>query len=455
MTYTELENLIKNDENRQLELKKSTGELKDAMHSACAFLNTDGGWLIFGVLPASLKIVGQQVTDNTRREISQALSLLEPQLDIKVIYIPIPTNPTNEVIAMHFDGWQIGKPPYTYHGCPYYRVESTTRVMPRSLYDERLKSARPNQFSWETQVADSVNISDLDNDLILGAIKLGINGGRLLESSLIEPIDKILAKLRLLENGKPNNAAVMLFGKNLYSYPQFKIRMARFKGTTKTAFIDNQQAEGNFFRLLDASMQFFFKHLSIGGDIKGIRRSEELEIPVVALREAIINALCHRQYEKYNLTIGISIFDDRVEIENPGIFPPPITPENIKEPHISQPFNPIIADVLFKTTYLENWGSGIGRILESCHDNKVKEPIWQCNHGFVSVIFERTRKHSDSTDRILNQIEQLISENPEIIISKIAATLGISERTVSRYISLAPHIRHIGPKKGGAWVILS
>lgn len=74
MTINDIRTLIASDESRTLELKKSTGELKDGMHSACAFLNTDGGWLIFGVTPKSLKIVGQKVTDNTLREIAQALS---------------------------------------------------------------------------------------------------------------------------------------------------------------------------------------------------------------------------------------------------------------------------------------------------------------------------------------------------------------------------------------------
>ena len=83
LTIEELKILIQNDEHRQLELKKTTGELKDGMHTACAFLNTEGGWLIFGVAPTSLKILGQQVTDNTQREIAQALSYMEPQVDVR------------------------------------------------------------------------------------------------------------------------------------------------------------------------------------------------------------------------------------------------------------------------------------------------------------------------------------------------------------------------------------
>ena len=119
MTYEELEILIKNDEHRQLELKKTTGELKDGMHSACAFLNTEGGWLIFGVTPSSLKILGQEVTDNTQREIAQALSYLEPQVDVRVEYVDIPDRPNQKAIAMHFNAWLWGNIPYTYHGCPY------------------------------------------------------------------------------------------------------------------------------------------------------------------------------------------------------------------------------------------------------------------------------------------------------------------------------------------------
>lgn len=84
MTIDNIKQLVSADESRTLELKKTTGELKDGMHSACAFLNTEGGWLIFGVTPKSLKIVGQKVTDNTQREIALALAGLEPTVDVRV-----------------------------------------------------------------------------------------------------------------------------------------------------------------------------------------------------------------------------------------------------------------------------------------------------------------------------------------------------------------------------------
>lgn len=103
MTIEDIKQLIANDEHQQLELKKSTGELKDGMHTACAFLNSDGGWLIIGIAPTTLNILGQVVTDNTQREIAKYLTGIEPAVNIKVEYIDVPERPGNKIIAMYFE----------------------------------------------------------------------------------------------------------------------------------------------------------------------------------------------------------------------------------------------------------------------------------------------------------------------------------------------------------------
>ena len=391
MTIDDIRTMIVSDESRILELKKTTGELKDGMHSACAFLNTEGGWLIFGVTPKSLKIVGQEVTDNTQREIALALAGLEPAVDVHVEYVDVPDYPGNKVIAMHFDGWVWGERPHTFHGCPYYKVESTTKVMPHEMYDERILAHRPQIYSWEGQMADGITLADLNEKHIKGCIRLGVEGGRIPASAISVPIEETLVKWKLLKNGVPTNGATMLFSDNIDEYPQFRLRMARFVGTDKNEFIDNQRVEGCFFDLLDAGMAFFFKHLNLGGKITNhsLQREEHLEVPYKALREALINSLCHRQWEKYNLTNSIAIYDDRVEIANPGIFPLQITPETIKEPHESYPYNLKIAEALYKSTYLESWGSGAKRIIDACREQGVEAPVWQWNGGFVIVTFKR------------------------------------------------------------------
>lgn len=316
---------------------------------------------------------------------------LEPAVDVRVAYIDVPEYPGNKVIAMHFDGWVWGERPHTFHGCPYYKVESTTKVMPQDMYDERIRAHQPQLYAWERLAADGVTMADLNENLIRNGIRRGIDGGRIPESALYEPTGDILAKWKLLKNGVPTNGAVLLFSDNIDEYPQFTLRMARFVGTDKNRFRDNQRVEGNFFQLLDAGVAFCFKHLSLSGVITNhsLEREEQLEVPYHALREALINALCHRHWERYNLTISLAIYDDRIEIASPGVFPPQITPENIKEPHESYPHNLKVAEALYRMTYLENWGSGAKRIMDACKAQGVEAPTWSSDGGFVTITFKR------------------------------------------------------------------
>lgn len=148
-------------------------------------------------------------------------------------------------------------------GCPYYKVESTTKVMSQDMYDERIRVHKPQMYAWEGQTADGVSFSDLNEKHIRGCIRLGVEGGRIPVSAMNAPIEDTLAKWKLLKNGVPTNGAAMLFSDNIDEYPQFRLRMARFVGTNKNEFIDNQRVEGGFFDLLDAGMAFFFKHLNL------------------------------------------------------------------------------------------------------------------------------------------------------------------------------------------------
>lgn len=266
MNFKDLERLISQDETKSLELKKSTGELKEGMRSACAFLNSDGGILVFGVSP-SLKIIGQIVNESTRRDVAQIMSGIEPAVNPVVEYIDIPGKPGFQAIVLKFNPWVYGTRPYTFQGKPYYRVESVTKVMPRDLFDERIMQNRPRKYAWEMQPAENIRIEDLDEGRIRGAVRVGVEGGRISEMSLHASLEEILEKWELLENGVLNNAAAVLFSKK--KTRDFELRMARFRGTDKLHFIDNQRVHGNFYELMDAGMAFFFKHLSLSGEITG------------------------------------------------------------------------------------------------------------------------------------------------------------------------------------------
>ena len=292
MTYQDIEALTIKKEGNSLEFKESTGQLDRSMETLCAFLNGEGGTILYGVKDDG-KIIGQTVSDSTKRSIAEAVNRIEPFVDLEITYVAIPG--TEKYVIVIFVEEQRFMRPFTYKGRAYQRIESTTTVMPQERYNHLLME-RGGKYGWEAMINPDLKIADLDENAILGAVREGIRNGRLPETTIREEIPVILKKFRLLNDGKLNNAAAVLFGKELYDYPQCLLRMARFKGTTKEEFIDNQRAEGNIYELLDAAMAFFFKHLSLSGKINGLYREEELSIPYKALRESCINSFCHRSY---------------------------------------------------------------------------------------------------------------------------------------------------------------
>ena len=377
--------LIAEKENGQVEFKETTGQLERGMETLCAFLNSEGGTVLFGVTDKG-KIIGQEVSDKTKRDIAEAIRRFEPFATLEVSYISI-QNTDKSVIALSADSQRYMRP-FSYKGRAYLRLESVTSSMPQDVYNQLLMQ-RGGKYAWEAMTNPDIKVTDLDEHAIMGAVRGGIRCGRLPEATIREDLPTILEKFNLLHDGKLNNASAVLFGRDFYFYPQCLLRLARFKGTTKDEFIDNQRTTGNIYTLLDTAMSFFFKHLSLSGKVEGLYREEELEIPYKALRECCTNALCHRSYHRPGSSVGIAIYDDRVEIVNPGNFPPQITADTIKQKHDSYPYNKKIARVLYLSTFLEQWGSGAKRMIDLCREQNVAEPEWVAEKGSVKIVFWR------------------------------------------------------------------
>lgn len=295
--------LIAGTEGGQMGFKETTGQLERGMETLCAFLNGEGGTVLFGVTDKG-KIAGQEVSDKTKRDIAEAIRRIEPFAFVDVSYIEIPDT-NKSVVALSVERQQYMRP-FSYKGRAYQRIESVTSAMPQEVYNQFLMQ-RGGKYSWESMTNADLKISNLDERVIMDAVRGGIRSGRLPESTIREEMPAILEKFNLLHDGQLNNASAVLFGRDFYYYPQCLLRLARFKGTTKDEFIDNQRITGNIFTLLDAAMAFFFKHLSLSGKVEGLYREEELEIPYKALRECCINSLCHRSYHRPGSSVGIAI----------------------------------------------------------------------------------------------------------------------------------------------------
>ena len=417
-TIDDIKNLIKSDtETDIIEFKKTTGQLERGMETLCAFLNGEGGTVLFGVTD-EVKIIGQDIAGKTKETIGEAVSRLEPNANVRIFYVPMPDS-EKKVIALHVESARMERP-FCYKGRPYMRIENVTTLMPQEKYSHLLMQ-RGGKYSWEAITNPDLKISDLDENAIMGAVRSGIRGGRLPETTIAESIPAILEKFDLLHDGKLNNAAAVLFGRDFYYYPQCLLRLARFKGTTKDEFIDNQRVTGNIYTLLDASMAFFFKHLSLSGKIEGLYREEELSVPYKALRECCINAFAHRFYHHPGTSVSIAIYDDRIEITNSGIFPQDMSMERLLGLHDSQPHNPIIANVLYKSTILESWGRGIKLMVDECRRVGIPEPEFHCDGGFVWVTFHYTRYLAGQDHPSTTQVPPKYHPSTTQVASLIAA----------------------------------
>ncbi len=385
MTLDELKNLIAK-ENREMEFKSTTGELKAACRTLCAFLNNHGGVVFIGVKDDG-RLVGQKVTDPTIREIANELRKFEPPVFIDVSYVPFEKD-KNIIVMQVPPGDHI---PYTYDGRPYHRVENETLPMLQHLYEQLLVKRGQLNHAWDEFTSDEYTVEDLDSNEIRNFVRHGIEAGRISDEASNESVTEILNGLELIKDGKLTNAAIVLFAKKVTPlYSQCMIKMARFRGLTETEdFIDNQQFYGNAFSIMVEGNNFMRKHLAIASffQLDSFVRVDKPTLPVLAVREAMINAVCHKDYTQRSAAITLAVFDNRLEIWNNGILPKQLTIDDLKRKHKSYPRNKLMASAFYMRGLIETWGTGTTKMVERCRDHGIPDPIFEEYSGGVSVQF--------------------------------------------------------------------
>ncbi len=384
VTRAALGRLVAQGEGPRLEFKRSTGELRDAMRTVCAFLNAEGGTVLFGVRPDG-RIEGQQVADATLRDVAQQLGRFEPPVVLQPERIRIGGD--REVLALRVE--PVGDiVPFAYDGRAYERIASTTRVMAQASYEALLLERMHSRQRWENRPAD-VAVRDIDRDELLKMVRAARSAGRL-AGPAGRSVTDILDRLGLRVGGRILRAAVVLFGRKfLPHYPQCELRMARFRGTDKTEFLDQNQIRAGAFRLLEEAEVFCQRHLPVAARIVPgrLRRVESHLIPPEGLREILANAFMHRDYSIAGGAVSLAIYDDRVEIWSQGGFPRGITPELLKQEHPSVPRNPLIAEAFHRVGYVERWGRGTNRVIEMCRQAHTPEPEFEEIAGAAVVRF--------------------------------------------------------------------
>jgi len=446
---SDIEALAAQGKSETLEFKTSTAQLGRAGETLCAFLNHRGGIVLLGV-SAERRIVGQQVSDKTLQDVANTLAKLEPPGTIDIDRTALPGR-NHEVISLRAFPTSESIP-YTYDGRPYQRVATTTSVMPQELYQRLLLNRLHSRSRWENTPAVGVDVSGLDREEILRTVRSGVSVGRLPESTGADVAD-ILDRLGVRVRGEILNAAVVLFGTRfLPDYPQCQLRMARFKGTDKTEFLDNRQVHGHGFQLLDEAMLFLQRHLPVAGRIRPglFERVDEPVFPPTALREALVNAVCHRDYSQAGGSVSLAIYDDRLEIWSDGVLPFGLQVDDLKRDHRSRPRNPVIADVFYRRGLVERWGRGTQKIVELCVEAGHPEPLFLEESGAVGVRFlpsDYIAPHLVVHELTLRQREilLLLGRGQAIPLRDIRSglTSPVSERTVQLDLALLKRLRLI------------
>ena len=453
MDVNDLQHLANQEESDRLEFKRSTGELRSAMESICGFVNEQGGQVLIGVSNNG-RILGQQVADKTLQDVANAVQLLEPPTRIAQHRVAISND--LEVMVLEVERGDDG--PYTYDGRSYQRIGNTTQRMPTAEYERRLLERLHSRQRWENRIAEGYSIDDLGTEEIKRTLDAAVATGRL-ESVLTSPAE-ILDRLGVRIDGRILQAGVVAFGLRLLpDFPQCSLRLARFRGTTKTEFFDQRQLEGHAFVLLREADLFIRRHLPVAGRIQpGLFDREDQPIfPPMALREALVNALCHRDYSIPGGAVGVAIFDDRLEISSSGALPPGITIEDLKRDHRSRPRNPILAEIFYRRGLIERWGRGTQKIVELCRAAGHPEPEFEQQAGDIVVRFlpgnysPPLRVSHDLTDR-QREILQILADGKQLPFRQIYQALEMppSERTLREDLMLLRRMELVDSRGHGA-----
>jgi len=370
--------LIEQGEGKRLELKEKLPSSPALAKTVVAFSNTSGGKIVIGVKD-NLKIIG--LDENRIFELQEKITSIIYDLCYPNILPEIYTVNVEGRVVIVIEIFRGGLLPYYLknrgkRAGTYIRVGSTNRLADEQMVLELERQKMGRSFDEEENL--DYDIPDLNLSAIYEQFnKIGKDAdyNKLKNLKLIKSIQNkaVPVNALLIALGYFNNAAV---------------KCARFKGTSMNEFVDKKEFSGNLFENLENTIAFLKNHLNLKAKIAGLQRTEEYEIPVIALREALLNAIIHRDYIK-NSDIKVAVYDDIVEIISPGALPNGITLADISNGR-SELRNKVLANLFKELGYIESWGIGISRIKKICGDNNIDFRMEE-NGDFVSVVFSREK----------------------------------------------------------------
>lgn len=365
--------------------KSSLAEWREVVESVAAFATSGGGQVRIGIGPTG-KRIGVRLGRGTLEDLANKIKVntdpaqfpsiaVEGSEDSAVVRIRVEESPIKPV-------WAFGR--------PLKRVGRTNQHVSRGEA-QRMAEATIGR-TWDAMACRGFQPDEINKRAVRDYLRRAGLTARTVQT--------LLRNLALLTpEGAVCNGAALLFARQPQQFfPEAQVKCARFAGTTSVRFLDEQTLDGNVLSQLDRALAFVARNTRQGIRITGRAEREPVpEYPEDAVREAIVNALCHRDYAAVG-TVQVRIYDDRLEVWNPGILPPELSIESLSREHPSRPRNPRLAQALYRARLIEHWGTGTLRMIQAAKDRGMRLKFGQDGGVFMVRFIKATQVASRPDD---------------------------------------------------------
>ncbi len=456
-TEDELALILEEGEGYTLEFKRAVNS--DLSKEMVAFANASGGRILIGV-DDNNEVPGCDTSNKALSQVESIASACDPPVAVQLEKLQ-----QHNILVIHIP--EGANRPHRCNKGFYLRNGASSQKMSTQDITAFIQAEGKVRF-------DQLLRRDLDWQETLDQNRLN----HYLQLANISPKDDIANLLTNLGAGEYideqfylNQTGVLFFAKEpTHRLFHVNVVCALFKGTSKAYILDRKDLNGNILENVEDALIFLKKHLQMRWEItaESTRRKEILELPEVALREAIINSVCHRDYTEEGANVMVEIFDDRVEIYNPGGLPKGLQEKDFGRRSVCR--NPNIASLLLRCNFIEKMGSGIERIHSAlaeahCPDVKIHfNTMFTLEFPRPTFIAEQpvsetkaSEKASEKTsEKTSEKIVQLVREDNKITIAELAEKVGITTRSIERnlkQLQTEGRLKRIGPAKGGHWQV--
>jgi len=424
----ELSSLLARFEGRRIDFKEEVSTSLYRLLSA--FANTAGGVAVIGVRDGDHAVVGLDLRNNAVKKLTDSVTArlgIHPVIEIHEV-------DGKSIVTIAVERSRV---PVAFDGRYYTPVGDTTREM---LPDE-LREYFQQSIEWDG-ITGAYSFDEIDEETVRRFLTFAKVAGRLTVVDPTGSVESVLRRLGLAGDGGISNAAVALFGKDPQQYfPNCILRIGRFKRAD--IIIGDHEIGGNLFQQFEEGERVIKQYLGVRYDIseeamrESFQRREVWDYPLPAIREALLNALIHRDYFNNTVQTQVRIFDDHIRFHNPGHLPEGVTVEMIVKEHYSYHRNPKVADIFYRAGLVERYGSGIERIMTAFRDAGMPIPAFSSSPlGFTLTMRKDLLNESSLREMKLNERQILAVERVKnggsITSGDYQSLTGVSATTAFR-----------------------